>query len=88
MSQIIKDINCGLKNFPSGVFKQSDRPRLGRKTSIEGAIISDVEANPKLISRELAKKFKATYSTIFLCLHELGNISKLRHWPPHDLTDV
>lgn len=75
--------------FSSGNFDLKDSPRSGRPKSIDKeALQAAVEANPKSTSRELAQQFNTTHTTIISCLHELGKISKLGSWVPHDLNDA
>lgn len=76
------------KKFQRGQFDLKDQPRSGRPSLIDNdRLCACVESDPHLTSRELAEKFSVSHTAILHHLEEMGKVSKLDVWVPHQLTD-
>ena len=75
------------KRFREGDTSLEDQPRSGRPLECDVAQLKAlVEDNPRLTTRELAAMLGCSYSTIDRHLNEMGKVSKLGSWVPHQLT--
>ena len=73
--------------FRSGNFSIEDAPRSGRPTVIKNDQVKQiVDQNPQLTTRQIADIASVSKSTISRHLKEIGYVSKLDVWVPHQLT--
>lgn len=73
--------------FRCGDTSLEDKPRLGRPVEIDDdALLSLVDADPRLTTRELAETLGSSHGTIITHLHQLGKVSKMGVWIPHQLS--
>ena len=52
----------------------------------DDALLSLVDADPRLTTRELAETLGSSQVTIITHLHQLGKVSKMVVWIPHQLS--
>jgi len=75
--------------FRSGNFSIEDAPRSGRPTVIKNDQVKQiVDQNPQLTTRQIADIASVSKSTISRHLKEIGYVSKLDVWVPHQLTET
>jgi transposase len=73
--------------FRSGDKSLEDQPRSGRPVECDiEALLALVEDNPRITTRELAMELGCYHFTIEYHLEQLGKVSKLGTWIPHELT--
>ena len=75
--------------FRSGNFSIKDAPRSGRPTVIENDQVKQiVDQNPQFTTRQIADIVNVSKATIARRLKEIGYVSKLDVWVPHQLTET
>ncbi|CAK9833045.1 Histone-lysine N-methyltransferase SETMAR [Anthophora retusa] len=73
--------------FRKGDFDLSDEPRSGRPTAFNPeALKALIELEPQLTTDEIAERLGSSSSTVHRHLIQLGKVSKLGKWVPHELT--
>jgi histone-lysine N-methyltransferase SETMAR len=73
--------------FRSGQRDLSDEPHTGRSIEFDQeALRTLIEDDPRQSTRELAKKFNCSNSTIDHHLHAIGKINKHGVWVPHEMS--
>lgn len=71
--------------FKKGDYDLSDKPRSGRPTILDNDLLkASVEANPCQSTRDLARRYNASCSTIHEHLKQIGKVSKERIWVPYN----
>nr|XP_033202508.1 histone-lysine N-methyltransferase SETMAR-like [Bombus vancouverensis nearcticus] len=76
------------QRFRAGNFCLEEEVRSGRPPQTDGDKIRDlVEKSPSLTVQEMSNVLKIPKTTIHRCLKEMGMVSKLNVWVPHELTE-
>ena len=71
------------QKFKSGDYDLNDKPHTGAGSKIDNAhLLSRIEENPSLASRELAEEFGVNHATILRHLHDLGKRWEDGRWVP------
>ncbi|CAF4786012.1 unnamed protein product [Rotaria sp. Silwood1] len=86
---VVADRTCRdwFKRFREGDMSLEDRPRSGRPLEIDIEQLKVlIEDNPRLTTSELSAMLLCNHSTIDRHLHEIGKVSKLETWVPHQLS--
>ncbi|XP_066253847.1 uncharacterized protein [Euwallacea similis] len=75
--------------FRSGDFDIDDASRSGRPTEINSSDVKAiVESDPSQSVREIATKLNISHTSVEKHLHQLGYVSRLNVWVPHQLTEA
>lgn len=75
--------------FRSGDFDVSDASRSGRPAEIDSAVIKNtVDKNPSQTVREIATTLNISHTSVENHLRQLGYVSRLNVWVPHELTEA
>lgn len=75
--------------FKDGDFSLEDGPRSGRPSKLDDDhLLSIIEADPRVTTRELEEICQCDHSTIVRHLHKLGKVNKLGKWVPHELNQA
>lgn len=88
--ETVKDrtVRIWYKKFKNENFSLEDKPRSGRPSVVDDAILkSELRADPFSTTRELAKRLQVSQTAITTNIHKLGFIQKWSKWIPHDLTE-
>ena len=76
------------QKFREGDYSCEDKPRSGRPLVVdEDELCCHIEQNPRVSTRDLARTFCTSHSTIMLALKKLGKVYKIGFWLPHQLDD-
>ena len=89
-NEAMSDSNCRkcFAKFKAGDRTLQDLPREGRSIFLDRQVLKQaVYANAYLTTRELAKMFDCSPSTIFRSLMDIGKVNKRGRWIPHELTE-
>lgn len=75
--------------FRSGDFDVNDAPRSGRPTKINSSNVKAIiEVNPSQSVREIATTLSISHTSVENHLRQLGYVSRLNVWVPHQLTEA
>ncbi|XP_026824119.1 histone-lysine N-methyltransferase SETMAR-like [Ooceraea biroi] len=87
-NEALKNRQCQywFARFRSGDYSAKNAPRSGRPSEVDNDKIKAlVEANRHSTIRELAEALKISIGSVHLHLKQLGYVSKLDVWVPHEL---
>ena len=74
--------------FRSGDFTLEDEDQTGRPVEFDDALLeAALEENPSASVEELARKLSSNHSTVHRHLQQLGKVTKLGKWVPHELSE-
>jgi len=75
--------------FRSANISVQDLPRSGRSTEIKNNEIKMlVDENPQSTAQDTPDTLNIAHSSVIHHLHEIGYVSRLNVWVPHDLTEA
>lgn len=75
--------------FRCGDFSVKDKPRLGRQNEIDNDKLKAlIDTNPHYTMREIADVLQISKSSVENHLHQLGYVSRLDVWVPHELSEA
>ena len=79
---------CWFQKFREGDYSCEDKPRSDRPSIVdEDELWRHIEKNPRASTRDLARTFSTSQSTIMMALKKLGKVYKIGRWIPHQLDD-
>lgn len=77
------------KKFKVGESSIYDEPRSGRPVNFDNDVLKNlVESEPQLTVDEIAERMDSSHGTVFRHLKEIGKVSKLGKWVPHELSEA
>ncbi|CAK9805828.1 Histone-lysine N-methyltransferase SETMAR [Anthophora plagiata] len=77
------------KKFKVGQSSIYDEPRSGRPVNFDNDVLKNlVESEPQLTVDQIAERMGSSHGTVFRHLKEIGKVSKLRKWVPHELSEA
>ena len=89
--EVLSERQCRrwFEKFQSGRYDIEDEPGRGRPLEVDlKKLVQLVTDNPRQSSYELGKQLDCDHSQVVSHLHELGYVSKLGSWVPHELTEA
>ncbi len=76
------------KKFKEGAVSVEDMPRSGRPIEFDNEVLKNlVDAEPQLNVDEIAERLNSSHGTVYRHLQEIGKVSKLGKWVPHELSE-
>lgn len=77
------------KKFKDGGSSIEDDPRSGRPVDFNNDVLKNlVESEPQLTVDQIAERMDSSHGTVFRHLKEIGKVSKLGKWVPHELSEI
>ncbi|XP_023217668.1 histone-lysine N-methyltransferase SETMAR-like [Centruroides sculpturatus] len=77
------------EKFKLGKSNINDKPRSGCPVDFDNDVLKNlVESEPYLTVDQIAEKMHSSHGTVFRHLKEIGKVSKLGKWVPHDLSEA
>mgnify|MGYP004576351081 CR=1 FL=1 len=77
------------KKFKVGESSIYDKPRSGHPVNFDNDVLKNlVESEPQLTVDQIAERMDLSHGTVFRHLKEIGKVSKLGKWVPHELSEA